>query len=171
VCFFTDGLVEARSGGELFGTQRLTDALVALGAGATAEDLLEQVVKATDRRPDDMAACLLRLDGARELAAHAASGNGAQQAALARTEELEIDRAALRGERVSRFLEGAGLPEARVAEATRAAGVVVGSAGEAVLRVHMDGGRTETEVVPHNTGVLHLAERPGPDTEAQLLNG
>jgi hypothetical protein len=171
ICFFTDGIVEARSGGELFGVQQLTDNLAALGPTATAEDLVEHVVKATDRRPDDMAACLLRLDGGTALAAGALGSSGTEPAGIARTEELEVDRPALRGERVTRFLTACGLPAARVAEATRAAHVVVDSAGEAVLRVRHDGGRTETEVMPHNTGVLHLAGHPGAGREPQLLSG
>src|SRR2546423_1058751 len=64
VCFHTDGLVEARRGGELFGEPRLESALAALGAGASADVLLARVAEQCDHRPDDMAACVLRLPGA-----------------------------------------------------------------------------------------------------------
>jgi hypothetical protein len=40
-----------------------------------------------------------------------------------------------------------------------------------VLRLRVDSNEPEVEVVPHNTGVLHLAQRPGPSKEAQLVNG
>ena len=61
---FTDGVVEARTETRLFGTERRSHALRELGADASAETLLAKVVAATDRRPDDMAACMLELDGA-----------------------------------------------------------------------------------------------------------
>jgi hypothetical protein len=168
VCFFTDGIVEARAGGELYGAERLTATLVALGHKATAKEVLDRVVATTDRRPDDMAAALLHLDGARVLKARTTNGNGASAASIARTEELEIDHAALASDRVKRFLEACGLPAARVAEALGAASVVVDSAGEAVLRLHLGRGPVEIEVLPHNTGVLHLAKHAEPNREAQL---
>ncbi len=170
VCFFTDGIVEARIGGELFGTHRLTETLTSLGPSASAEALLERVVQTTDRRPDDMAACLLRLDAAAELNETRPSMNGHGHAPVLQREELEIDKAALAGQRIPRFLAACGLSASRVAAAMRAARLVVGSAGEAVLRLRVDGDDPEVEVVPHNTGVLHLAQRPGPSKEAQLVN-
>jgi hypothetical protein len=168
--FFTDGIVEARAGGELFGVERLTQALDELGPDATAENLLERVVAATDRRPDDMAACLLHLDGAPAPGGHG-NGSGAAHGGLVHSEELEIDRAALGGDRLARFLAACGLSTARAADVIGAAHVVVESAGEAVLRLRLDGARTEVEVLPHNTGVLHLAKRPGPGKEAHLVSG
>jgi Stage II sporulation protein E (SpoIIE) len=186
VCFFTDGIVEARLRGELYGAGRLTATLAALGSEATAKDVLDHVVAATDRRPDDMAACVLHLDRAPDLGMHltAANGagangagadgthpNGSTPAGVVRSEELEIDRAALGSERVRRFLVACGLSETRVAEALRAAHVVVDSAGEAVLRLRFGGGRAEIEVLPHNTGVLHLAKQPDSSREPQLTGG
>ena len=48
--FFTDGLVEARVAGELFGVERgLTDLLDQLGASASAEALLARLVAHSDR--------------------------------------------------------------------------------------------------------------------------
>jgi hypothetical protein len=186
VCFFTDGIVEARSRGELYGAERLTATLATLGTAATAKDVLDHVVDTTDRRPDDMAACVLHLDGTPDLGTHpsaangtatnGANGNGAHEGAatpagVVRTEELEIDRAALGSERVRRFLIACGLTEARVAEALRAAHVVVDSAGEAVLRLRFSGARAEIEVLPHNTGVLHLAKQADSSREPQLTGG
>jgi hypothetical protein len=170
VLFFTDGIVEARASGELFGGERLTQTLDELGPDATAENVLASVVAATDRRPDDMAACLLHLDGA---PAPDTNGNasGAAHGAVVHSEELEIDRAALGGDRLARFLAACGLSAARAADVIGAAHVVVESAGEAVLRLRLDGARTEVEVLPHNTGVLHLAKRPGPSKEPHVVSG
>lgn len=63
VCLHTDGVTDARIGSELYGGQRLAAALAALGPAATAPALLERVAAETDARPDDMAACLLALQG------------------------------------------------------------------------------------------------------------
>ena len=79
VCFHTDGVTEARVGGELFGAERLARTLAVLGPGATASALLDRVAEETDARPDDMAACLLGVEG----------GAAAPVVLL---EELELDR-------------------------------------------------------------------------------
>ena len=63
VCFHTDGVTEARVAGELFGAERLARALAELGSRATASALLERVAEETDSRPDDMAVCLLGIEG------------------------------------------------------------------------------------------------------------
>lgn len=63
VCFHTDGVTDARIGRELYGPDRLAVALASLGADATAPALLARVTEETDARPDDMAACLLSLQG------------------------------------------------------------------------------------------------------------
>ncbi len=65
ICFHTDGVTEARVGAELFGAQRLTQTLAELGPRTSAQELLERVAAQTDARPDDMAACLLSVEGAR----------------------------------------------------------------------------------------------------------
>jgi serine phosphatase RsbU (regulator of sigma subunit) len=67
--FYTDGVIEARTGGELYGQRRLGGALEALdGSGdAVAAQLLDVVREQTERRPDDMAACVLGIDGGDEL--------------------------------------------------------------------------------------------------------
>jgi len=91
LCFHTDGVTEARIGGELFGAERLAEELRELPRDAGAAALLERVAERSDARPDDMAACLLRVH----------DGQGAPAIAL---EQLELDRELLAGTRVERFL-------------------------------------------------------------------
>src|SRR6202041_3150985 len=79
ICFHTDGVTEARVAGELFGAERLERTLADLGPDATAAALLERVAEATDARPDDMAACVLGVEG----------GAGAPAVLI---EELVVDR-------------------------------------------------------------------------------
>jgi hypothetical protein len=141
-CFFTDGVVEARTGGQLFGTDRLAGALTALGAGATAEALLGRVVAATDRRPDDMAACLLGLDGA-------------PTPASTRSEELELDRAELTSGRAEHFLAACGLDADEIKLTLQRARATVDRAGAAILRLHFGQGRPQVEVEQPLGSVLH----------------
>ena len=63
MCFYTDGVVEARAGGELFGAERLAEALGELGETA-ARSAARPRGRRRSTRPDDMAACLLDI-GAR----------------------------------------------------------------------------------------------------------
>jgi Stage II sporulation protein E (SpoIIE) len=170
ICFFTDGIIEARAGGELFGIERLAQMLARLGPAASAEALLEHVVAATDRRPDDMAACVLRLDERTQRGAQAPHGSTADAEGVLRSEELEIDQAALGAERTQRFLAACGLPTARIAEAMSAARAVVEPAGEALLRLRFhEPLLPEVEVLPHNTGVLRLGPRAGLGATAASL--
>ena len=62
-CFYTDGVIEARVGRELFGARRLRRTLGELDGDASASAVLDQVAEQSDRHPDDMAACLLRVEG------------------------------------------------------------------------------------------------------------
>ena len=71
ICFYTDGVTEARIGAELFGSERLLDTIAAVGAEATASTILDSVAEQADARPDDMAACLLRVEGEAGAAARA----------------------------------------------------------------------------------------------------
>jgi len=91
LCFHTDGVTEARIDGQLFGAERLAAALCDLDRDADASALLDRVSELSDSRPDDMAACLLRIH----------DGHGAPAIAL---EQLELSRELLAGGRVERFL-------------------------------------------------------------------
>jgi hypothetical protein len=96
LCFHTDGVTEARIDGDLFGAERLAAALSALAPEADASGLLDRVAEQSDARPDDMAACLLRV----------LDGEGAPSIVL---EQLELDREAVRSPRVERFLGDCGV--------------------------------------------------------------
>jgi hypothetical protein len=99
LCFHTDGVTEARIAGDLFGVERLAASLSGLHLDADADALLRRVAEQTDNRPDDMAACLLRV----------LDGEGEPSILL---EQLELDREMVIGPRVERFLSDCGVPRA-----------------------------------------------------------
>ncbi len=119
-CLFTDGLVEARADGRQLGRDGLADVVGRLGADDGAAAVLEQVRRATDDATDDLTVCVLRASSA---------------TAGVRTEELEVDAAALEGGRARGFLEACGVSGPVADEALRAAWVVAAEWGGAVLRV------------------------------------
>jgi hypothetical protein len=142
VCFYTDGVVEARIDRDLFGEARLSHALAELGAGATASTLLDRVAAESDLRPDDMAACLLRMDG----------GSGAPAVQI---EELELDRREAEGDRAERFLLACGVHPDEIAEVMRSARATVERSGSAVMEVRMDGAVPEVTLRHDNVALLH----------------
>ena len=83
-CFFTDGLTEARAGGEMLGRARLAEIVDGLDGEPTASTVLERVREETEGADDDMAACLVQ-----------ARDPGAENGL--RVEELEVDEPALAG--------------------------------------------------------------------------
>jgi hypothetical protein len=143
ICFFTDGVTEARVGSELFGSKRLLDTLAGLGGTATAADVLDGVVEQADARPDDMAACLLRLEGGEE-------------APAVLVEELELDREAAVSERTERFLLECGLERGEVAEVTDAAAAAAGSDGTVVLECRRTGGPPRVTLRRDELSYLHV---------------
>ncbi len=108
LCFHTDGVTEARVGEDLFGAERLTAALSDLGRSASAAELLDCVAERTDTRPDDMAACLLRVE----------DGNGSPAILH---ELLELDSQTLAGGRAERLLHECGMSDAAAARTIEAA--------------------------------------------------
>ena len=126
VCFYTDGLTEARCEDGLLGNERLTELLGGPGPSPSADELLHRVTQAAARTPDDMAACVLvpRISGPAGL----------------RVEELEVDREALDGKQAERFLLACGVPEPEVAELVAGAGIVLEGHATAVLRVEFSRG-------------------------------
>jgi serine phosphatase RsbU (regulator of sigma subunit) len=146
ICFYTDGVTEARVGSELFGSERLAEELAELGPDASAAALLEQVAAHADARPDDMAACLLSLDG----------GDAAPEVLV---EELELDRTEASNTRTMSFLHACGVEQGAAAEAIRSASAAAGRAGTIVLEVR--GGQLEPEVALRREQLTHLHARRG----------
>jgi serine phosphatase RsbU (regulator of sigma subunit) len=141
ICFHTDGVTEARVANELFGRRRLTDTLVELGPEGTASELLDRVAEAVDKRPDDMAACLLRVEGD-------------TRAPLAQREELELDRETIASERTEQFLLSCGMRAAEVPAVMHVAAAAVARAGSVVLEVHQQEGRARASLQHDNLAYL-----------------
>jgi serine phosphatase RsbU (regulator of sigma subunit) len=142
VCFFTDGVTEARVGCELFGTERLTDALVDAGPEATAPALLALVSERADARPDDMAACVLSIEGD-------------DRAPTVLVEELELGRMQASSERAERFLLAAGVPRGELAELTGSVSAAAGRAGTVVLELRPTDGPPEVRLRRDQLAYLH----------------
>ena len=142
ICLHTDGVTDARVGSELFGAERLVGALGELGPQATAPALLKRVAAASDRRPDDMAACLLRVEG----------GADAPRVVV---EEIELDREEAAGDRVERFLLACGVAREEIPELLRSAEIAVGRTGTAVLELAFGEGAPRVAVRHDNVVVLH----------------
>jgi serine phosphatase RsbU (regulator of sigma subunit) len=142
VCFHTDGVTEARIGGELFGAERLARTLGELGPQATASALLERVAEATDARPDDMAACLLCVEG-----------GSAAPAVL--VEELELDQDGAASDRTEQFLLACGVERREVAETMRSARVAAGRSGTVLLELRLADGPPQVVLQRDNVARLH----------------
>jgi serine phosphatase RsbU (regulator of sigma subunit) len=134
-CFFTDGLVEAKYEGGLFGRDRLANLLVDLGPDVTADRLIEAVASDADTSHDDMAACVLRPDA-----------SAAADHVPDRLEEVELNALDLAGDRVERYLTACGVPGEDASAAVKSVEASVGEFGGALLRVRVDGTGTRCEV-------------------------
>jgi hypothetical protein len=141
---YTDGVVEARSGGPQLGRERLAELVEEGGSQATAAELLDRVAAEAGGTPDDMAACFMRpLEGAAP--------------ATLRTEELE-----LRGQAVApaeRFLLACGVGGAQAQLVARSAQEAVQRAGTAVLRITWTDSAVNTELLPADgeAGPVHAS--------------
>jgi hypothetical protein len=107
---------------------------------------LERVVEETDVRPDDMAVCLLSIEG----------DAGAAPAVL--LQQLELDAHEAAGERTERFLLACGVEPHRLGELARSARVAAGQAGTVLLEVRLTGGSPEVALQPYNVAPLHVAQ-------------
>lgn len=146
-CFFTDGLTDVVVRDGRLGLHGLHDEIEALGPDVTAEALLERVVALSDRQPDDMAALVLA-----PLTVPAAAES-------LRIDELEVDAAALTGNRVGRFLHSCGAGEAATVAALEEARLVCARVGGAVIAVRTDDRGVSVEVTQPMTSALRLAPR------------
>lgn len=128
ICFYTDGLVEARTADARYGSDRLERAIADLGSAPSAAEVLERVAAETVERPDDMAACLLELEGELEPATISA-------------EELELSAPEGAPERIDIFLAACGLDGPAIAAAKQAALPDLHRGRSVILQVEADGNR------------------------------
>jgi Stage II sporulation protein E (SpoIIE) len=136
VCFYSDGLTDARRAGEPLGRERLVEILHSLGPKPSAALLLAQVRAAAESTPDDMAACILAPDGP-------------DDCAYAHVEELEADEGALSGPQVRAFLEECELPDEEIADALARAHGIADMCETALLSIHLTpAGATATVTAP-----------------------
>jgi hypothetical protein len=136
VCFFSDGLIEARcEAGELLGRERLSEILGALGPRPPAADLLERVQAVSQATPDDMAACVLTPETT-------ASG------ACTQVEELEADAQTLESPDVQRFLEACHVPAPEIAHTIGLARDIAVAFDTALIRVKLGPTGGVASVVP-----------------------
>jgi Stage II sporulation protein E (SpoIIE) len=124
VCFFSDGLTEARIDEGLLGRERLCEILTELGPGALVADLLQAIRADAESCPDDMSACMV-------LPRTASDGR------FFHVEELDADREALAAGRVERFLEECAVPAHAFPGALDRAGSIADRYGTALLRVEI----------------------------------
>jgi len=117
VCFFTDGLIEARRGDQMIGRLGLAAIIRELGPGATAREVLDRVAGEADRVDDDMAACMFRVV------------EGGEEPASPRIEELEVRRGESLDVGLRRFLVACGV-------GTRAISNAIVRADQAMRRHH-----------------------------------
>jgi hypothetical protein len=129
-------------GSELYGTEQLARALAELGPRTTAAALLDRVSEETTSRPDDMAACLLCVEG----------GARAPQVVL---EELELDSEQAMSDRTEQFLLACGVEHRRLAELMRSAQAVAGSAGTVLMELRLANGPPEVTLRRDNVAFLY----------------
>jgi hypothetical protein len=146
VCFFTDGLIEARRGDAMIGRLGLVEMIRELGPDASATQLLDRISREADRVSDDMAACMFRVS------------DGPNEAYLPRVEEIELGRDEPLEPTLGRFLAACGLEPDAVADVTTRAGRAVRQFRGAVVRVSLPRGGPRVEVLPANVETLAFAE-------------
>jgi serine phosphatase RsbU (regulator of sigma subunit) len=147
ICFFTDGLIEARKDGEMWGRDRLRRTLLGQRPQPLASEVLKRVVAEVDQVTDDMALCVASVATKRAVRAF-------------RLEELELQASELDGGHAVRFLEACGVPGERISDALRSLGATAGEFGAAVLRVRMETGYTSVDVASPTSTPRELAALP-----------
>ncbi|MCW3028313.1 MAG: hypothetical protein JWN81_1524 [Solirubrobacterales bacterium] len=148
VCFFSDGLIEARVEEGLLGRERLTQILDELGQRAQATDLLELVRAAARETRDDMAACIL------------APVVGVSTAPV-HVEELEADVRELASGEVERFIEACRIPSPVIARTLEHASDIASASGTVLLRIELGvAGATVTAVPPVVPALVPPASQP-----------
>ncbi len=132
LCFFSDGLPEARAGEDLLGRERLVEITRELGTSISAPALLERIRNEASATPDDMVACIV---SAADVVPAAADKAPASRTAAAQVEELEVEQPELAEPRVRYFLAACGFDSAEVGSLLVRAGEIAGRDGTALLRI------------------------------------
>ncbi len=151
-CFYSDGLVEARSRGDLLGRDRVVEMLTQLGPSPQAAQLLQRLREMADEAPDDMAACLIQTTSA--------------ATDSIRLEEIELDDRQLRVGRGERFLSACDVAPSAMGPALKKAQGTAGEFGAAILRVSLGQSGRQVVVEPparHNA-TAPAAPNPVDDT-------
>jgi hypothetical protein len=145
VCFFSDGLLEARTPDGLLGRERLVELARELEPSDGAPALLERVRDEALRTPDDMVACIVSC----AVGAPAPEGH---------VEQLEVDEQTLLATPVSAFLRACSVGEAELAAVLLRAHELVGDGRTALLRVERsDGGEASVAALPGLSGAASKA--------------
>ena len=155
VCFFSDGLIEARYEGGLLGRERLGEMLASLGSRPQATELLERVRTEAEASADDMVACVL-------IPQTPTLGEPTH------TEELLVDPRLLAGSEVRRFLRECRLSADEIKRTIENARAVAGTSGEALLRIQLASHISTVSVLPAPTA-QSTAQRTQPQASEGLL--
>jgi hypothetical protein len=146
LCFFSDGLPEARAGEDLLGRERLVEITRELGPSIGAPELLARIRGEASATPDDMVACIVTAApvdptpaGLPATAGKPVAGRAAvdqvEELETAQVEELEVDQDELAEPRVRYFLAACGFDSAGVTSLLEQARRLAGADGAALLRI------------------------------------
>lgn len=149
LCLYTDGLPEAKLTAERLGDERLRRWVAELAPEDGADALLLRISASAQARPDDMAACLLRLPAAPEGPAE-------------RVELLELDAGDLASLRPRRFLEACGLEPGAVERALEELRELLSRGARAEVEVHLGQGPRKVLTRPVNVASLTQLRRQDP---------
>jgi hypothetical protein len=146
VCFYTDGVIEAKIAGELFGVERVQRIVSQMSSQDGAAELLARVSYESDEHSDDMASCMLEL-----------SGDANPPSIL--LEEVEVHRHEVHGSRLRRFLAAGGLSALEIEGALAQVDTAVQRDGSVVLRLSFSGARTRIELAHNNVARMRITAR------------
>jgi serine phosphatase RsbU (regulator of sigma subunit) len=137
VCFFSDGLIEARVQDGLFGRERLRAMLPSLGPRPLADELLHAIRAEADACHDDMSVCIVL-------------PRSSSKRAATYVEEFEADVRALAGGQAEHFLEACSVPQAAIAGTLERASAIAVADGSAMLRVDIHAAGSAVAVSGHS---------------------
>jgi hypothetical protein len=146
VCFFTDGLIEARRGDQMIGRLGLAEIIRELGPSATAREVLDRVAAEADRVDDDMAACMFRV---------VESG---PEPASTRVEELEVRRGESLDVGLRRFLVASGVGTRSISNAIVRTDQAMRRHHAVVVEASVRADETTVEIRPANVESFASAE-------------